>query len=423
MGLLDFIFGNKKKDEELRRQREQEEMQRKENERIAREREARLAENRRKEAERQERLKTERERTESLQAFVFKSNGHQRYEKNIPVQGLQECMRTVSLVKNTNGCPGYKLQPGIGYIVKIYNDDLDKPNMSDKPMKIVHKTETTVELRGFPIEAQTPFGWQEVDYNDYGFVIYYKNGEVEKCVLHMYDRNIRIEYMKKAVSAEKEMASYSSYKSEPTETERFVQKALSELSHGNDGDEVYHPLYKAWRSFQRNPDQLKHITDYGKYGMGMMIFLSYGTITDIDDKQQISSVAYLFLSKAIQKSPEDLNLYKNRLILMISYADAFEYTVSSVVNKDCGIMFMNMQPFKARDAVFKMEFADLSRSPQLLKIGILRNRYDDLNDKISNGFFGVDDNTIKVREKGNSLHKEILDYLEGKVINNGDVDF
>ena len=36
-------------------------------------------------------------------------------------------------------------------IVKVFNDDLGKPNMSDKPMKVVRKTDNSVELRGFPI--------------------------------------------------------------------------------------------------------------------------------------------------------------------------------------------------------------------------------------------------------------------------------
>lgn len=54
MGLFDFLFGNKKKQEQERLQREQQErLQREKEERIAREREARLAENRRREAERQ----------------------------------------------------------------------------------------------------------------------------------------------------------------------------------------------------------------------------------------------------------------------------------------------------------------------------------------------------------------------------------
>lgn len=45
--------------------------------------------------------------------------------------------------------------------------------------------------------------------------------------------------------------------------------------------------------------------------MGLTIFLSYGTVSDIDIKQQIASIAYLFLGKAIQKSPQNVNLYKN----------------------------------------------------------------------------------------------------------------
>lgn len=196
MGLLDFLFGSKKKEQERQRLEEEARRQKLEEERIARERERRLEENRRKERERQEALRAEREKAQSIEPFTFKSNSHQRYENDIPVKGLQECLRTVSVVKNTSGCPGYLLEPGIGYIVKIYNDDLGKPNMSDKPMKVVRKSNTSIELRGFPIKAQTPFGWQEVDYADYGLIVYYNNGAVDKCVLHMYDRNTRIEYLK-----------------------------------------------------------------------------------------------------------------------------------------------------------------------------------------------------------------------------------
>ena len=136
---------------------------------------------------------------ESFQPFSFKSTCHQRYENNVPVQGLQECVRTISVEKNTNGCQGYRLQPGIGYIIKIHNDDLNRPNMSDKPMRIICRTDFSVEFSGFPIEAETPFGWQEVDYSNYGLMVYYKGGKIEKCVLHMYDRNTRIEYMQNPI--------------------------------------------------------------------------------------------------------------------------------------------------------------------------------------------------------------------------------
>ena len=199
-----FKKKREKEEQERRRAEEQARQQKLEKERIACERECRLEDNRRKELERQAKLKAEREQKKSIQPFTFRSNCHQRYENDTPVMGLQECIRTVSMVKNTDGCPGYKLAPGVGYIVKIYNDDLGKPNMSDKPMKVVKKTADMVELRGFPIEARSPFGWQEVDYSDYGFVVYYKNGQVEKCVLHMYDRNIRLEYLHSSIIKKEE---------------------------------------------------------------------------------------------------------------------------------------------------------------------------------------------------------------------------
>lgn len=191
MGIFD-IFGRKRREQE-----------RLEEERLQREAEAsRKAEEQRR-ADAQRRANEERRKREeaarevsTIEPFVFNSTSHQRYQGGNPVMGLQQCGRTVRVEKNTNGCPGYRLQPGKGYIVKVFNDDLNKPNMSDKPMVVVKKTPEMVELRGFPIEAQTPFGWQEIDYSVYGFKVYYEKGKVAKCVLHMYDRNTWIEYRK-----------------------------------------------------------------------------------------------------------------------------------------------------------------------------------------------------------------------------------
>lgn len=131
---------------------------------------------------------------ETIQPFVFKSDSHQRYQNGNKVGEIQQCFRTLSVEKNVNGCRGYRLAPGDGYIVKIYNDDIGKPNMSDKPMRIVSKNTNKIELRGFPIDAMAPFGWQEVANDDYGLTVYYLNDRVERCVFHMFDRKIDIEY-------------------------------------------------------------------------------------------------------------------------------------------------------------------------------------------------------------------------------------
>ena len=99
-------FKKKREKEEQMRRREEENahLQKLEQERIVRERERRLEENRKKEEQR----KVEIENRNSFYPFTFKSDCHQRYESNIPVQGLQQCGRTVSVISNTNGCPGYR---------------------------------------------------------------------------------------------------------------------------------------------------------------------------------------------------------------------------------------------------------------------------------------------------------------------------
>ena len=126
--------------------------------------------------------------------FEFKSNQHQRYVNGMPVQGLQECPRIVKVEKNINGCKGYLLKNGDGYIVRMINGDTGQSQMSAKPMRIVKTTKSEVLLKGYKVSAQSPFGFQNVDLSDYGLTVSLKNDQVVKCILHMYDRNIDIEY-------------------------------------------------------------------------------------------------------------------------------------------------------------------------------------------------------------------------------------
>ena len=154
-----------------------------------------------------------------------------------------------------------------------------------------------------------------------------------------------------------------------------------------------------------------------------MTFLSYGTISDIDDQQQLASLAYLFLSKAIKKKPSDINYYRNRVLNMILNHDAFEYTVSSVVNSGHDYMSFGLSSFDARDAMYMMEYADISTKRDLLNIGIISNNYYELNSKISSGFFGHGKSFSSIISAGKRFHNEVLEYLENKVIVNCDINF
>lgn len=406
MGIFDFLNNKKKEKARQEQLRLQEEKRRTEEQR-------RLAE-RRKQEEQQRREES------FLSNFEFDSTCHQRYENGQPVRGLQVCPRYIKIKKNINGCSGYQLTPGDGYILTATNGDTGQPQFAPKPMRVVKFSDSEILLKGYCVSAQTPFGWQEIDLSDYGFSIILEKNVVKKCILFLYDRNVKLEYMVGSKTTEN---SANNTACRMVETESLVVEALKQLSIGNNGDETYHPLYKSWRSYKDNPEQLKNIKDFGHYGMGLMIFLSYGTISDIDDRQQLASLAYLFISKAIKQNSANANLIKNRLLLMITNHEAFEYTVSSVVNKDQDFFSMNLMPFQARDAMFKMEYADLSFNRALLSIDILASKYQDLQTKINSGFFGKESTNESIISSGKSLHEQVLTYLEHKVLDEGDIDF
>lgn len=67
-------------------------------------------------------------------------------------------------------------------------------------MRVVKFSNTEILLKGYCVSAQTPFGWQEIDLSDYGFSIIWQNGIIQKCILHMYDRNVDLEYQRTSQS-------------------------------------------------------------------------------------------------------------------------------------------------------------------------------------------------------------------------------
>lgn len=133
-----------------------------------------------------------------LNNFIFNSEHHQRYENGVPVMGLQTFNRKIRLEKNVSGCDGWRIPSGKGYILYI-----DKPNDTPffggpgvpKPMLVVSETDNVVKLRGYAAEVRTPFGWQMDDLSDSGLSVYFSNGKIVKCVFHMFNKNVDIEYL------------------------------------------------------------------------------------------------------------------------------------------------------------------------------------------------------------------------------------
>lgn len=348
----------------------------------------------------------------TLEPFVFKSNQHQRYEGGHPVKGLQNCLRTIRLEKNVSGCEGYIIEPGDGYIVKIYNDDLGKPNMSDKPMRIYRQSSTSVELRGYPLKAKSPFGWMDVDYSDYGFIIYFENGHVSKCSLHMYDRDTFIDY--RSVKVE----NFDSSSSNLCEAENLANSARQAAKAGNTSmAHVYGA--KAVYSLIADPSQLGKIKDIQNVALALGKMLEGNELNDHETIKKAVGISYYLTSKAIKEcSVRDPYLYVYRFSMTWEYNKVFYYLLGMGEDghyESFGPMAQMMQGYYDHH-LEGMQMADMLTEP---RIGELDNALANIFAQTYSKYRGTPVEEIK--RIGNGYHECIYKYLERK-LGNGNVN-
>lgn len=409
MGFLDFIFSNNKEAEhqtELERQR------------VAAE--AKKVQHRKEEQEQQIRVKTEQEaraRVMPIEPFVFKSNCHQRYENAYPKMGLQECIRTISVVENTSGCSGYKISPNDGYIVKVFNDDLGKPNMSDKPMRVVRKTDTSVELRGYKVHAQTPFGWQEIDLSDYGLMVHYENDKISKCVLHMYDRNTFIEYLTQSNQPLKSVPASNGL----NECEQYAKFAREAVSNGDTLTAQQYGL-KAFYSIVNNPSQINTVFDVDALALALGKMMEGDNFRDNDTIKKAVGITYYMLCKALTlNKSHNPYLYVYRFSLIWEYNKVFYHLFAHSEGRN-----YNYSPYdvlgQSSTAVYNhhmqgMQMGDVLQEPKVRRLDpALGNIFDQMYAQYSTT------PSEQIISLGNKYHKQIYDYLCRKV-GSLDLDF
>lgn len=344
-----------------------------------------------------------------IEPFVFKSDCHQRFENGSEVMGLQQCIRTVSIEKNTNGCRGYKVNPDDGYIIKIFNDDLGKPNMSDKPMRIVSKTADKVELRGFPIEAQTPFGWQEVDYRDYGLTVYYTNGTVSKCVLHMFDRSIDLEYRISSVSTSENRNDVK----ELSDLDKLAIAANADASRGSKHEAQLKAL-KIFNTLSALPNKINSVSGVEEVALALGRLMEGEFFTENEDVIRAVGISYYFLSKAIKAGSSNPHLFVYRFSTTWEYNKAFYRLFAHSEGTELSMSpfdIMGQSAIMAYDHHLQgMQMADALQEPKLVSLdpalgNIFRQTYSRYNMTPKSQIVNL----------GNKYHDQIYDYLETKI--------
>ena len=127
--------------------------------------------------------------------LILNSTHHQRYQNGIPVMGDQFCNRMIKIENKdfSTMFDGLDVTPKQGFLVTMWNMDTLTPtqHMQPKVMEMVADTGDKILLRGIELKSM---GRVLYDNNDYGISLYTPNRQVEKCVLHLYDRGVDIEY-------------------------------------------------------------------------------------------------------------------------------------------------------------------------------------------------------------------------------------
>lgn len=338
--------------------------------------------------------------------FVFESGDHLRFENGKHVSGPHGgARRAIKVEPNISGKEGYT--------VTVYNLDGNHPvwqnnvQMAPKQMKVILQANEKIVLRGYGNDAMGS------SFVDYGLTVYYNENKPMKLKLHMHDRNVDIEYLK----------SSKEVKNEP-DIVKLAKEAIAQYQTENlSGSRSF--LVQIYLSVKEHPEQLNKVTNFENLGKAFLLMLDQSLADDIDILQMMASVGYLCISKAIEKDKQNFNLYKDRLLLLQIGHDSFKYTVISALNLNAdGLMSMGYSDFEARDAIYKMEIADIELNPILYqKIDFFRERRSEFRQMIAEEFFLPEKTKQNVIKSGIDNHKKVFTYLENRVLENGDVDF
>lgn len=116
--------------------------------------------------------------------FVFRSSDHLRYENGRHISGPHGgAPRAIKVEANISG--------NEGYTVTMFNTEGGEAvvQMAPKQMKLIGQDNEKIQLKGFGYDLMGE------SFADYGLTIYHENGTIEKCILHMFDRNVDIVYL------------------------------------------------------------------------------------------------------------------------------------------------------------------------------------------------------------------------------------
>ncbi|MBK9960772.1 MAG: hypothetical protein IPP06_05410 [Saprospiraceae bacterium] len=256
--------------------------------------------------------------------FILNSPIQLRYENGRHVSGPQgSAGRAVKVEPNISGCEGYNIIGGEGYIVTIFNLDGNHPifhnnvQVTPKPMKIVSQSKDKIVLRGYRVKAMTPIGWIDFNGSDYGLSIFLKENEIIKCIFHLHDRNVDIEYL---TDNFEDKTSQIDFKKKLNLIDNYVNEIIK-LHKEEDIEELQEQLHNLYSMFNK-PGGGKLLTSYShkdRLGECFLYLLEYDWMFDDDILEVYAENGFycITLSLIDLKSEKQLFFNAYRLFLLL----------------------------------------------------------------------------------------------------------
>ncbi|EPR73432.1 hypothetical protein ADIWIN_1462 [Winogradskyella psychrotolerans RS-3] len=251
--------------------------------------------------------------------------------------------------------------------------------------------------------------------------LFYKNGKLVKVTYTIHNPNTLVEFYVD------ENASISKVDNSNISKLDVLSKKIVDLYDQQMFSESREYLVQLFLNVKRSPESLKEVNDFESLGRAYLFMLDQKITDDIDNLQMISSLGYLFLSKAHSISPTNANLIMFRLMVLQMGLDALKYTVMSILEGNGSSMlsmFSGMQDIKARDAIYKMEISDIDDNPIIyMRVDYFNERKVQLDEMVNDDFFLPLKTKQEIKESGIKYHKKLYEYLVNKVLMEFDIDF
>jgi len=252
--------------------------------------------------------------------------------------------------------------------------------------------------------------------------LFYKNGKLVKVTYTIHNPNTLVEFY-----IDENAPSPNIGVSNTCELD-VLSKKIVRLYDQQMFSESRQDLVQLFLKVKRSPENLKEVNDFEALGRAFLFMLDQNISDDIDNLQMISSLAYLFLSKAHKVNPNNVNLIVFRLLVLQIGLVPLKYTVMSILEESSSNLFFSplsgMNDFKARDAIYQMEIVDLEENPIIyMRIEMLSKRKVELDLMINEKFFLPLKSKSEILNAGTKYHNDLYNYLEKKVLIDFDVDF